>query len=48
MTDEDLDYDEIEPVVCRACESEYIVILADDLLEAKVAFCPFCCEPVVE
>ena len=47
MIDEE-EFDEIDTILCNACESEYAVVLAEDLLEVKISFCPFCCEPVID
>jgi hypothetical protein len=47
MIDEE-EFDEIDTILCNACEAEYAVVLAEDLLEVKISFCPFCCEPVID
>lgn len=45
---EDYSLEEATPISCRACESEFVVILADDMLGATPNVCPFCAEPIVE
>jgi len=48
MDELDIDWDDIDSGTCRACEAEFIVILADDLLEADHAICPLCSEPMMD
>ena len=51
MTEQEAEYyslEEAKPISCRACESEFFAILAEDMLHARAEFCPFCAEPIME
>lgn len=42
------DEEDLQTVICRSCEVEYMIVLAEDMLAATIEYCSFCGEVIPE